>query len=124
MQSGCYFKMKGRGILFSLEEIIEAVLRSPDARTNSEPEIVPERFEVLTQVYNRFAKLSGKVPNIRVRGGFNAGSVSIEIPSMQLNEREVLELREILQNCNTFEVVPLANGEVGIGVTVKGVVKI
>ena len=86
-------------------------------------EVVPERREVLSQVFNEVSNLTGTEPELRLLPNFTSGSVTIEAPEIHLDKDGALRLKEVLSKCNTFEILPLNDGTVRAAVTVKGVFK-
>lgn len=86
-------------------------------------EIVPEKYEVLSKVFCEISGLIGTLPELRLFPNFATGSVAIEVSDIHLDRDGVLRLKEILERCNTFEVLPLTNGNIRASVTVSGVFK-
>ena len=86
-------------------------------------EVVPERYEVLSQVFNEVSSLIGTEPKLKLFPNFTSGSVTVEVPEIHLDKEGALKLNEVLSRCNTFEILPLNDGTVRASVTVKGVFK-
>ena len=86
-------------------------------------EVVPERYEVLSQVFNEVSSLIGTEPKLKLFPNFASGSVTVEVPEIHLDKEGALKLNEVLSRCNTFELLPLNDGRIRASVTVKGVFK-
>ena len=102
-------------------EAFEASLHNALNENEQNAKIVPERFTVLGKVFNDFREIVGKEPELKLHPAFASGGVSVEVPSIKLNQAEALNLKEVLSKCNTFEIVPLTNGNIFVSVTVSGV---
>ena len=111
------------GNLYEFGEVFEALLYSAVTEGNENKEIVPERYEVLSQVFTEVSSLIGTLPELKLFPNFTSGSVTVEVPAIHLDKDGALRLKEVLSRCNTFEILPLNDGTVRASVTVKGVFK-
>lgn len=90
---------------------------------NENKEIVPERYEVLSQVYTEIYSMAETMPELRLFPNFASGGVTVEVPAIHLDKDGALRLKEVLSRCNTFEILPLNDGTVRASATVNGVFK-
>lgn len=114
------FYLEVDGEWHSSEDICKSIQRALKEGAAGR-EIVPERVEVLGNVFVGIYKITGKMPQMRFRPAFVMGSVSVDVPELQLAAEQSQLLAEVLQPCNTFELVALASGGVRVAATVKGV---
>ncbi len=81
--------------------------------------IIPERFEVLKEVFGGFIGIFKVLPRIDLRPNFYSGGVCIDIPSFELNADELLSLKAVLGKCDCFEICPLNSGKLAVSATLK-----
>jgi len=103
--------------------MFETSLRNAVREGHKNKELVPERYNVLYQVFCEISDLMETVPQQELFPNFASGSVTVEIPELSLSGEKLLKLREILDKCDTFEILPLTDGNTRASVTVKGVFK-
>lgn len=108
--------------MYRFEHVFEALLvaavRGGSADENS---VNKEQLEVLKSVYNEVSEIIGAEATLKLYPRFASGSVSIEMPEIHLEGDKVSKLRDALSKCNTFELLPLTDGQLRASVTVKGV---
>lgn len=108
--------------MYQFEHIFEALLVAAIRDGVSDECAVNEgRCEVLKSVYNEISEIIGTTAALKLYPTFTSGSVSIEVPEVHLEGQKISDLRNALKKCNTFEILPLDDGQVRISVTVKGV---
>lgn len=81
--------------------------------------IIPEQADLLGELFMDMTRILGKVPVMRFRPNYKMGSVTVEVPEIQLTAEQSKMLAQALQPCNTFEVVALASGGVRVSATIK-----
>jgi len=101
------------------DEVFQSILKNAITEGAKGKELIPEQFGVLVKVYGKFKKTFGKNIQVKFHPAFSSGSVVVKVSEINLDKPQLLELKEALSNCNTFEVTPLVSGNVDVGVTVK-----
>lgn len=89
----------------------------------SNSDLNPEKAEVLSDVFVEFAKVFGMGVKLKFHPEFSAASVSAEVKELDLGSESLNALREVLSDCSTLAVTPLANGCVEVSATVQKVFK-
>lgn len=109
-------------MLYRFEHVFEALLVDTvrDSSADKAP-VNQKRLEVLKSVYNDISDVIEGESTLKLYPRFTSGSVSIEVPVIHIEGEKVSRLKDILSRCNTFELVPLADGGLRASVTVKGV---
>ena len=82
-----------------------------------------KRYEVLNKAYDELSALigDGSEPKLKLHPAVSSGSVSVKVQSAELNGEQLQKLKEILNECDTFSVDPLTDGNLSIAVTVQKV---
>ena len=114
-------KSKERDSLSDFGAVFESLIR--EAIRNQQPakQIVPERLKVLGEIYNDLSELTGTQAELKLRPKFASGDVTIRLPQMHIEGEQVQKLKEVLERCNTFEILPLRDGSIEASVTIDGV---
>lgn len=101
-----------------MEKFSEVFSRIPEDR-----EIDRERMEIFHKVAYGLAFLFRTTAQIKLHPKFAAGGVTVEVPSIKLNPETGKYLSDIIAESSAFEIVPLLNGNIRIGVTVQHIYK-
>lgn len=104
------------------EVLLGAVVREGAVQN---AEVNPERLLVLERAYNGFRAVfdDGANVELKLHPAFRSGGLTAEVSGVSFDKTKVLRLAETLKDCDTFEVLPLTNGNVVVTATVKQVFK-
>lgn len=103
---------------YTNDEIMDAFHRIMQ-ESNSNLKVNRDGLMKLTSVHSDISALLSGRAEIKLHPVFDAGDVSIEVESVELSGEEVLKFKSILEQCDTFAVVPVGNGKIKASVTLK-----
>lgn len=81
------------------------------AEGGKDMEIIPERCVLLNEIFQEVFALMGKCPEMKMNPTFATGDVVIDVPYFEVDGDEVLKLKSILAKSDSFEIMPLTNGD-------------
>lgn len=103
--------------------IFETLLAGSVREDKQNEAVNEERMGVLKTVCEGIASVIGddQKAELKLHPAFRSGGVSIKVPSVNLNKEQILKLKSVLEQCTTFEMLPLVSGKVEITATVSEV---
>lgn len=81
--------------------------------------IIPERSALLVELFEGMARIFRKVPVMGLRANYETGSVTVEVPEVQLTAEQSKMLAQVLSPCSTFEILALTSGDVRVSATIE-----
>lgn len=102
----------------TLEDIHSSIYRVLHEDTDNK-HLIPEQAALLGELFADMARIFGEVPVMRLRPNYKMGSVTVEVPEVQLTAEQTKMLAQALSPCNTFEILALTSGGVRVSATIK-----
>lgn len=102
----------------TLEDIHASIYRVLHEDTDNK-HLIPEQAALLGELFADMARIFGKVPEMRLRPNYKMGSVTVEVPEVQLTAEQSKMLAQALRLCSTFEITALTSGGVRVSATIK-----
>ena len=101
------------------EESFVSILREAMIENERNSVLDLEKFEELCGLYQQFKEIFGDGTKMNFYPAFASGAIVVRVSDVCLTVTKVKELKAVLERVNTFEVCPLLNGNLDVGVTLK-----